>query len=230
MEFAQFKLGDCYAVQMSKKESLVTFTTPMLKAIANPLRRQILNTLSAMESARAADLAQVLDVPANKVSFHLRELAKAGMIAEDPELARDKRDRVWKPTADGYTTGEVEEREDDPQGVAMDAYLSQVVHDEHRRLQAAMVHGQRQYAGQESVEPKAQLMTSDLMLTDDEKRELILRFSKVIPAFREDLKNGKVQSSQAAEEREVWHVMTLINAESLLNQSHEADQSPQNPM
>ncbi|CBT75977.1 MULTISPECIES: hypothetical protein [Glutamicibacter] len=34
----------------------------------------------------------------------------------------------------------------------------------------------------------------------------------------------------SAEEREVWHVMTLINAESLLNQSHEADQSPQNPM
>src|SRR5690606_968199 len=121
MEFAQFKLGDCYAVHMSNKESLVTFTTPMLKAIANPLRRQILNTLSAMGSARAADLAEVLEVPANKVSFHLRELAKAEMITEDPELARDKRDRVWKPAAEGFTTGEVGEREDDPAGLAMDA-------------------------------------------------------------------------------------------------------------
>ncbi|MGH3651341.1 helix-turn-helix domain-containing protein [Glutamicibacter sp.] len=209
---------------MSNKESLVTFTTPMLKAIANPLRRQILNTLSAMGSARAADLAEVLEVPANKVSFHLRELAKAEMITEGPELARDKRDRVWKPAADGFTTGEVGEREDDPAGLAMDAYLGQVVHDEQRRLQAAMLHGGRHYSGEEDGNAKARLMTSDLMLTPDEMNELVRRLEKVIPAFREDLKNGEVASSQPAEQREVWHVMTLLNAESLLNESHGNDQ------
>lgn len=214
---------------MSNNESPVTFTTPMLKAIANPLRRQILSTLSAMESARAADLAQALDVPANKVSFHLRELAKAQMIVEVPELARDKRDRVWKSAAEAYTTGEVGQREDDPSGVVMDAYLGQVVNDEQRRLQAAMHHGARHYSGEETGEAKARLMSSDLMLTMDEMRELISRLEKVIPAFREDLKNGKIESSQPAEEREIWHVMTLLNAESLLNESHQGDRSPQNP-
>ena len=211
---------------MSNNESLVTFTTPMLKAIANPLRRQILNTLSAMGSARAADLAQALDVPANKVSFHLRELAKAEMIVEVPELARDKRDRVWKSAADAYTTGEVGEREDDPSGMVMDAYLGQIVNDEQRRLHAAMLHGARHYSGDESGEAKARLMTSDLMLTMDEMRELISRLEKVIPAFREDLKNGKVHSSQATEDREIWHVMTLLNAESLLNESQQDNQTP----
>jgi len=213
-------------VHMSNNESLVTFTTPMLKAIANPLRRQILNTLSAMGSARAADLAQALDVPANKVSFHLRELAKAEMIVEVPELARDKRDRVWKSAADAYTTGEVGEREDDPSGMVMDAYLGQIVNDEQRRLHAAMLHGARHYSGDESGEAKARLMTSDLMLTMDEMRELISRLEKVIPAFREDLKNGKVHSSQATEDREIWHVMTLLNAESLLNESQQDNQTP----
>lgn len=229
MEFAQFKLGDCYAVQMSKKESLVTFTTPMLKAIANPLRRQILNTLSAMESARAADLAQVLDVPANKVSFHLRELAKADMIVEVPELARDRRDRVWKPAARGYTTGEVGERPEDQTGTAMDAYLTQVVHDEQRRLQATLQHAERHYRGEDAGSVKAQMQTSNLLVTEDEMRELIRRMEEVIPAFREDLKNGKVDSSQPAQEREIWHVMSLFSADSLLNESHVGQQSSRNP-
>lgn len=214
---------------MSNNESPVTFTTPMLKAIANPLRRQILSTLSAMESARAADLAQALGIPANKVSFHLRELAKAQMIVEVPELARDKRDRVWKSAAEAYTTGEVGQRNDDPTGVVMDAYLGQIVNDEKRRLQAAMLHGARHYSGEEAGEAKARLMSSDLMLTTDEMHELIRRLEKVIPAFREDLKNGKIKGSQPAEEREIWHVMTLLNAESLLNESHQGDRSPQNP-
>lgn len=210
---------------MSNNEPLVTFTTPMLKAIANPLRRQILNTLSAMETARAADLAQVLDVPANKVSFHLRELAKAEMIAEVPELARDKRDRVWKPAGQGFTTGEAGEREDDPSGMVMDAYLGQIVNDEQRRLHAAMLHGGRHYSGKESGEAKARLMTSDLMLTLDEMQELIRRMEQVIPTFRDDLKKGRIDSSQPADQREMWHVMTMLNAESLLNESHEGKQS-----
>gem|GEM_PF-811932 len=216
-------------MHMSNNESLVTFTTPMLKAIANPLRRQILNTLSAMGSARAADMAQVLDMPANKISFHLRELAKAEMIVEVPELARDKRDRVWKSAAVAYTTGEVGEREDDPSGMAMGAYLGQVINDEQRRLHAAMVHGGRHYSGEETGEAKARMMTSDLMLTMDEMRELIRRLEKVIPAFRKDLEEGKVHSSQPAGDREIWHVMTLLNAESLLNESHAGQQSSQNP-
>ncbi|MFJ2315928.1 winged helix-turn-helix domain-containing protein [Glutamicibacter sp. NPDC087661] len=210
---------------MSNHEPPVTFTTPMLKAIANPLRRQILDALSAMETARAADLAQALGVPANKVSFHLRELAKADMIVEVPELARDRRDRVWKPAARGYTTGKVGERPEDQTGTTMDAYLSQVVHDEQRRLQATLRHAERHYRGEESGEIKAQMQTSNLMLTQDECDELMRRMEEVIPAFREDLKNGKVTSSQPAGDREIWHVMSLFNADSLLNESQEGDQS-----
>src|SRR5690606_23978941 len=50
-----------------------------------------------LRQARAADLARELDLPANKLSFHLRSLADAGLIVEDPSLARDRRDRVWVP-------------------------------------------------------------------------------------------------------------------------------------
>ena len=68
----------------------------VLRAIAHPVRNRILAELDARGPLRAADLARELDVPANQASFHLRQLAKYGLIEEDPEAARDKRDRVWR--------------------------------------------------------------------------------------------------------------------------------------
>ena len=45
---------------------------------------------------RAADVARELGIPANQASFHLRQLAKYGLVEEAPEEARDRRDRVWR--------------------------------------------------------------------------------------------------------------------------------------
>ncbi|MGC3954280.1 MAG: helix-turn-helix domain-containing protein [Propionicimonas sp.] len=73
-----------------------------LRAIAHPLRQQILDELGLREFGRAADLAVTLDQPANAISFHLRTLARAGLIVPAPEHARDRRDRVWKPVAERY--------------------------------------------------------------------------------------------------------------------------------
>ncbi|WP_300681800.1 helix-turn-helix domain-containing protein [Nocardioides sp.] len=76
---------------------MATYDDPrVLRAIAHPTRNRILAELSAEGTARAADLAQNLDLPANQVSFHLRQLAKYGLVDEAPEAARDRRDRVWQ--------------------------------------------------------------------------------------------------------------------------------------
>lgn len=71
-----------------------------LRAMAHPLRAELYYALVALGSARAADLAKELGVPANRVSFHLRNMAKYGFIEEAPELARDRRDRVWRPASE----------------------------------------------------------------------------------------------------------------------------------
>jgi DNA-binding transcriptional ArsR family regulator len=68
----------------------------ILRAIAHPARNRILSELYASGSLRAADVARLLDIPANQASFHLRQLAKYGLVEEAPEEARDKRDRVWR--------------------------------------------------------------------------------------------------------------------------------------
>src|SRR5690349_9069465 len=72
----------------------------VLRAIAHPVRTRILDEMSATGPVRAADIAQALGIPANQASFHLRQLAKYGLVTEAPEEARDKRDRVWKLAAE----------------------------------------------------------------------------------------------------------------------------------
>jgi DNA-binding transcriptional ArsR family regulator len=74
-----------------------------LRALAHPVRQRILMQLAVAGHARAADLAAAIGHPANSVSFHLRVLARAGMIREAPEHARDRRDRVWTNVAKSYS-------------------------------------------------------------------------------------------------------------------------------
>jgi predicted ArsR family transcriptional regulator len=68
----------------------------VLRAIAHPTRGRILDELGASGPMRAADVGDALGIPANQASFHLRQLAKYGVIEPAPEAARDKRDRAWK--------------------------------------------------------------------------------------------------------------------------------------
>jgi len=97
----------------------------ILRAIAHPVRNRILTELTASGSMRAADLARELDIPANQASFHLRQLAKYGLVEEDPEAARDKRDRVWRPTSDYGVTINLTDLEKAPGGKAASTVFRQ---------------------------------------------------------------------------------------------------------
>lgn len=97
----------------------------MLRAIAHPVRNRILTELNASGSMRAADLARELDLPANQMSFHLRQLAKYGLVEEDPGAARDKRDRVWRPVSPDGVSINLTELEKEPGGKAASAVFRQ---------------------------------------------------------------------------------------------------------
>jgi len=90
----------------------------VLRAIAHPTRGRILDELGAMGPMRAADVGEALGIPANQASFHLRQLAKYGVILPAPEAARDKRDRVYKlPDERGFRL-DVEDISKQPGGKA----------------------------------------------------------------------------------------------------------------
>ena len=69
---------------------MATYDDPrILRAIAHPTRNRILGELFAAGPLRAADIARKLAIPANQASFHLRQLAKYGLVEEEPDEARD---------------------------------------------------------------------------------------------------------------------------------------------
>src|SRR3954449_11106604 len=76
---------------------MTTYDDPrILRALAHPIRNQVLLELEAVGSLRATDVAERLHIPANQASFHLRQLAKYGLIEEDPEAVGDRRSRAWR--------------------------------------------------------------------------------------------------------------------------------------
>ncbi len=102
-------------------ESSYVHDPQVLRAIAHPVRNRILTELDAQGSLRAADIARELDIPANQASFHLRQLAKYGLVEEDPAAARDKRDRVWRAVNPGGLTINLKVLEESPGGKAASA-------------------------------------------------------------------------------------------------------------
>ncbi len=90
----------------------------MLRGIAHPVRGRILDEIEAGGPMRAADVAKRIDIPANQASFHLRQLAKYGLVEEAPELARDGRDRVWRSRYEGGLSVNLGELAEQPGGKA----------------------------------------------------------------------------------------------------------------
>ena len=70
-----------------------------LAALAHPLRRRLLDVLKVDGPATASMLAERTGQAVGNVSHHLHVLAACDLVAEAPELARDKRERWWRLVA-----------------------------------------------------------------------------------------------------------------------------------
>jgi DNA-binding transcriptional ArsR family regulator len=66
-----------------------------IRALAHPLRLNLLELLGATGPATAAQCGRVLGVPQANCSFHLRQLAKYGYVEESPP-GPDRRERQWR--------------------------------------------------------------------------------------------------------------------------------------
>lgn len=154
-----------------------TMTTAMLKALANPLRRRILEVLSRRQFARAADVAADLGEPANKVSFHLRVLAEAGAIVEAPEQARDGRDRVWTGARNALSVGSPEAPVADEQlGTALVGVLA----DEHQELLRRLVGWSAEYVTGRDSATHGMFSRHGMRLTEDEFTALVEKLHAVL--------------------------------------------------
>jgi DNA-binding transcriptional ArsR family regulator len=71
-----------------------------MRAMAHPARLAILDHLGLVPDATATECAQVIGLSPSATSYHLRELAKVGLIEEAPSRG-DGRERVWRESGGG---------------------------------------------------------------------------------------------------------------------------------
>jgi DNA-binding transcriptional ArsR family regulator len=86
-----------------------------IAAMAHPVRRKILDLLSAYGPATVGVLARDAGQRVGSVSHHLKMMARAGLIEAAPELARDRRESWWRVVRASWTWS-VTDFDDDPAG------------------------------------------------------------------------------------------------------------------
>ena len=71
----------------------------VLAAMSHPVRRRLLDALTADGPSTVGMLAARTGQAVGNVSHHLKVLAQASLVEEVPSLARDRRERWWKVSA-----------------------------------------------------------------------------------------------------------------------------------
>src|ERR1700754_4004635 len=73
----------------------------VLAAMSHPLRRRLLDVLAVYGPQPVGTLAERTgQAPAN-ISHHMKVLRESGLVEEAPDLARDRRERCWRPVSAG---------------------------------------------------------------------------------------------------------------------------------
>ena len=106
-----------------------------LKALAHPIRVQLLGLLRQDGPSTATALGARLGESSGTTSYHLRQLAEVNLVVEDEERG-NARERWWKAAQDG-TELRGEDWVDDPEmRPALDAYMSAILGSYASRAQA----------------------------------------------------------------------------------------------
>ncbi len=182
---------------------MATYDDPrILRAIAHPTRNRILSELFASGSLRAADIARIVDIPANQASFHLRQLAKYGLVEEAPDEARDKRDRVWRlADAEGISLRTRDMIEQPGGEAAYAVFQRNAVAWGHHLVDRALAHDPGE-------ERRKSVSEYALRLTPDESEELMREMSAVVEAWRARTQAGP--QGGADDGRQTYSVYQLI--------------------
>ncbi|MET8701736.1 ArsR/SmtB family transcription factor [Kitasatospora sp. NPDC058032] len=149
-----------------------------LRALAHPVRVQLIGLLRKNGPSTATRLAEQLGLNSGATSYHLRQLAAAGFVAEDTERG-NARDRWWKSVHQVTWWTDTELAEQDPEAAL--GYLRSIVAAHTLTAQTAL----NAYETM-PVEWRNALDLSDmvLQLTPEEARALAGDLSAVIARYR----------------------------------------------
>jgi DNA-binding transcriptional ArsR family regulator len=84
---------------MADELRTVNLDARQIRVLAHPLRARLLGRLRLEGPATATGLAAALGTNTGATSYHLRQLAEAGLVEEDPGAGHG-RERVWRSAHD----------------------------------------------------------------------------------------------------------------------------------
>ncbi|WP_309299408.1 ArsR/SmtB family transcription factor [Phytohabitans aurantiacus] len=116
---------------MTSGQQRMTITDPqVMRALAHPARLAIMEYLSSTGAAvTATEGAEVVGLSPSATSYHLRALAKAGMVEQAPSRG-DGRERVWQSAVVSWQIDAgpgADEETRAAEGALIDAYLARTV-------------------------------------------------------------------------------------------------------
>ncbi|MDA8311074.1 MAG: helix-turn-helix domain-containing protein [Actinomycetota bacterium] len=146
-----------------------------IRALAHPLRLDLLQVLGAAGPSTAAQCGRVLGVSQASCSFHLRQLAKYDFV-EEAGTSGDRRERRWRVT---------DRRLSVKTGSARDATLRQhlerlVVE---REMQAVLDYSQRPEGASAEWEHKAGIVSAVVVLSPDEAATLKEKWLELLAPY-----------------------------------------------
>jgi DNA-binding transcriptional ArsR family regulator len=153
----------------------------VMRALAHPARLALLEHLGDGGPATATECAEVVGLSPSAVSYHLRTLARAGLVEEAPGRG-DGRERLWRRTSDRSSvliewSPDLDPELREARQELMDSLLSR---DETRA---------RRYLGRIDAEPEewqdaAMFMSSTLVLTAAEMKALGAAVQELFGPYR----------------------------------------------
>ena len=163
-----------------------------LKALAHPLRTRLLGLLRLDGPSTASRLAERVGESSGSTSYHLRQLAAYGFVAE-VEGRGNGRDRWWQ-AQHLMTSWEPDQLLDQPGGLEVSAQMQRLQIDSMgRELRAWLDHGQ--VHGQEWA-AVAGMSDYVLRLTPEETRRLLDELDEVLGRWAEGRREERPGATQ----------------------------------
>ncbi|GII58989.1 transcriptional regulator [Planotetraspora thailandica] len=152
----------------------------VLRALAHPARLAMLSRLQTEGPATATECAEITGLSPSACSYHLRTLAKHGLVAEAPPRG-DGRERVWRALQRGWGSHEPEGEFDPELFEAQNAVIETVLEAASQRLADYLAQADR-----ESREwRQSAWLTHTVLLADaEELRGIAERIEEIIHPYR----------------------------------------------
>ncbi|WP_433532557.1 ArsR/SmtB family transcription factor [Micromonospora sp. CA-263727] len=116
-----------------------------VRVLAHPLRTRLLGALRVKGPATATTLAELLDTNTGATSYHLRQLAEVGLVAEEPDRGTG-RQRWWRAAHD-VTSWENTDFDDDPDARAAVEWIQS------EQVRLFVEHAERWFAARDQWPP-----------------------------------------------------------------------------